>query len=161
MAGRGDDIPVSRIPEDGTFPVGTTQYEKRNIAVEVPIWDQELCIHCGQCAIVCPHSVIRAKTMRQESSKARRWLQIRAGQCARLSRFALHPAILCRGLHRLRRLCRKLPAYSPTMPVRRINMGEKLPILSRSAKNIAFFEKLPGADRTRVNFANVRGVAVP
>lgn len=61
MAGRGNEIPVSAMPIDGTFPVGKTQYEKRNIAVQVPIWAPELCIHCGQCSVVCPHSVIRAK----------------------------------------------------------------------------------------------------
>src|SRR5690606_21298618 len=61
MAGRGDEIPVSALPVDGSFPPGTTAYEKRNIAVEVPHWDTELCIQCGQCSIVCPHSVIRAR----------------------------------------------------------------------------------------------------
>src|SRR5690606_20156405 len=61
MEGRGDDIPVSALPVDGTFPSGTTRFEKRNIAVEVPRWDPDLCIQCGQCSIVCPHSVIRAK----------------------------------------------------------------------------------------------------
>ena len=58
---RGDSLPVSAIPIDGTFPTGTTRFEKRNIASEVPIWKPDLCIQCGQCAIVCPHSVIRAK----------------------------------------------------------------------------------------------------
>ncbi|MEP7083270.1 MAG: pyruvate:ferredoxin (flavodoxin) oxidoreductase, partial [Betaproteobacteria bacterium] len=61
IEGRGDTLPVSAMPVDGTFPTGTTQYEKRNIAEEVPIWEPDLCIQCGQCAIVCPHSVIRAK----------------------------------------------------------------------------------------------------
>ena len=61
MEGRGDTLPVSAMPIDGTFPTGTTKYEKRNIAEEVPIWEPDLCIQCGQCSIVCPHSVIRAK----------------------------------------------------------------------------------------------------
>ena len=61
LEGRGDTLPVSAMPIDGTFPTGTTKYEKRNIAEEVPIWEPDLCIQCGQCAIVCPHSVIRAK----------------------------------------------------------------------------------------------------
>ncbi len=67
MAGRGDAIPVSWMPADGTFPGGTTQFEKRNIAVEVPIWEPDLCLQCGQCSIVCPHSVIRAKTYPTEA----------------------------------------------------------------------------------------------
>ena len=61
LALRGDLLPVSALPVDGTYPTGTARYEKRNIADEVPIWESDLCIQCGQCAIVCPHSVIRAK----------------------------------------------------------------------------------------------------
>ena len=65
LALRGDTLPVSALPVDGTYPTGTTKYEKRNIADEVPIWESDLCIQCGQCAIVCPHSVIRA-TLRRD-----------------------------------------------------------------------------------------------
>ncbi|MDZ7784087.1 MAG: 2-oxoacid:acceptor oxidoreductase family protein [Halioglobus sp.] len=61
MAGRGDEIRVSAMPVDGTFPSGTAAWEKRNIADEVPVWREDLCIQCGQCAFVCPHSVIRAR----------------------------------------------------------------------------------------------------
>ena len=61
IAGRGDDLPVSAMPCDGTFPVGTTKYEKRNIAVEIPVWDPDVCIQCGQCSFVCPHASIRIK----------------------------------------------------------------------------------------------------
>ncbi|MEA2063004.1 MAG: 4Fe-4S double cluster binding domain-containing protein, partial [Gemmatimonadota bacterium] len=61
IAGRGDDIPVSAFPADGTFPTGTTRFEKRNIAVDIPAWDPELCIQCGQCSFVCPHAAIRIK----------------------------------------------------------------------------------------------------
>ena len=61
LAGRGDDLPVSKIPADGTWPTATTQWEKRNIALEIPVWDEKLCIHCGKCPFVCPHSVIRSK----------------------------------------------------------------------------------------------------
>ena len=61
MAGRGDAIPVSALPADGTYPSGTTAYEKRNISDLVAAWDPDLCIQCGNCSFVCPHSVIRAK----------------------------------------------------------------------------------------------------
>ena len=61
IAGRGDDLPVSAMPIDGTFPTGTAQWERRNIALEIPVWDEALCIQCGKCVLVCPHSVIRAK----------------------------------------------------------------------------------------------------
>ena len=61
IAGRGDLLPVSAFPEDGTYPVGTTRWEKRNIAQDVPVWEPDLCIECGKCVMVCPHSTIRAK----------------------------------------------------------------------------------------------------
>lgn len=61
IAGKGDTLPVSAMPDDGTFPVATTQYEKRNIAVEIPVWDEKACIQCGICSIVCPHAAIRMK----------------------------------------------------------------------------------------------------
>ncbi len=61
MAGRGDSLPVSAFPVDGTYPVGTAQWEKRNIAQEVPVWEPDLCIECGKCILVCPHATIRAK----------------------------------------------------------------------------------------------------
>jgi pyruvate-ferredoxin/flavodoxin oxidoreductase len=61
IAGRGDTLPVSAFPVDGTYPAGTAQWEKRNIAIEVPVWESDLCIQCGKCVLVCPHSTIRAK----------------------------------------------------------------------------------------------------
>ena len=61
IAGRGDSLPVSAMPVDGTFPTGTAKWEKRNIAQQIPVWDQDLCIQCGKCVMVCPHAVIRAK----------------------------------------------------------------------------------------------------
>ena len=61
ISGDGDLIPVSAMPIDGTFPTGTTKWEKRNIALEIPVWDEELCIQCGKCVMVCPHAVIRAR----------------------------------------------------------------------------------------------------
>ncbi|HLI63689.1 MAG TPA: pyruvate:ferredoxin (flavodoxin) oxidoreductase [Terriglobales bacterium] len=61
MIGEGDQVPVSAMPTDGTFPTATTKWEKRNIALEIPVWDEELCIQCGKCVMVCPHAVIRAK----------------------------------------------------------------------------------------------------
>jgi pyruvate-ferredoxin/flavodoxin oxidoreductase len=66
IAGRGDSLPVSAFPVDGTYPVGTAQWEKRNIALEVPVWESDLCIQCGKCVLVCPHSTIRAKVFKKE-----------------------------------------------------------------------------------------------
>jgi pyruvate-ferredoxin/flavodoxin oxidoreductase len=61
LAGKGDLLPVSAFPVDGTWPTGTTQWEKRNIAEEIPVWETDLCIQCNKCAIVCPHAAIRPK----------------------------------------------------------------------------------------------------
>ncbi|MCB1797154.1 MAG: 4Fe-4S binding protein, partial [Candidatus Competibacteraceae bacterium] len=61
MAGEGDLLPVSALPDDGTYPCATTQWEKRNIALEAPVWDPDVCIQCGKCVLVCPHAVIRSK----------------------------------------------------------------------------------------------------
>ncbi|MCC6763667.1 MAG: pyruvate:ferredoxin (flavodoxin) oxidoreductase, partial [Deltaproteobacteria bacterium] len=61
IAGRGDDVPVSALPVDGTYPTGTAQWEKRALATEVPVWDEDICIQCGKCVLICPHAVIRAK----------------------------------------------------------------------------------------------------
>jgi pyruvate-ferredoxin/flavodoxin oxidoreductase len=160
IAGRGDDVPVSALPVDGTFPVGTTRYEKRSIAFEVPVWEADLCIQCGQCSIVCPHSVIRANYYHE-----RRLADAPAGfKSAPInargfpgSRFTLQIYIEdCTGCA----LCvENCPAHSPAdHAMRAINMREKQPLVEAERRNIAFFETLPVADRSRVNFANIRGV---
>ena len=61
LVGDGDLLPVSALPVDGTFPVGTAKWEKRQIAQEIPVWDESICIDCGKCTIVCPHAAIRVK----------------------------------------------------------------------------------------------------
>ncbi len=66
IAGRGDDLPVSSFPVDGTYPTGTTQYEKRNIAVDIPVWEEDICIQCNICSAVCPHAAIRPKVYEEK-----------------------------------------------------------------------------------------------
>jgi len=160
LEGRGDELPVSALPIDGTYPTGTTQYEKRNIAEEVPIWESDLCIQCGQCAIVCPHSVIRAKYYDRSrldgapvSFKA---VPINARGYPD-SRYTLQVYVEdCTGCGVCVENC---PAHSPQDDrIKAINMKPRLEHLAAEQESIAFFEKLPWADRTRINFANVRGV---
>ena len=160
MAGRGDEIPVSAMPIDGSFPPGTTAYEKRNIAVEVPRWDPDLCIQCGQCSIVCPHSVIRAKYYREEALEAAPEGFPSAEVNTRGfpgSRFTLHIHVEdCTGCGICVESC---PALSPTEPGHRaIDMVDKQVVIEAERRNLAFFETLPLPDRARVNFSNVRGV---
>ena len=73
MKGRGDDLPVSMLPADGTYPSGTTKWEKRSIADEVPVWEPDICIQCGNCSFVCPHSVIRASRISLCSDQRQRF----------------------------------------------------------------------------------------
>ncbi len=160
MAGRGDSIPVSLLPADGTFPGGTTQYEKRNIAVEVPIWEPDLCLQCGQCSIVCPHSVIRAKTYSTEALAGAPDGFKSAPVNARGypdSYYTLQVHVEdCTGCGVCVENC---PAISESGDARRaINMGEKRPILEQERESMGFFEQLPMPPRERVNYANVRGV---
>ena len=159
MAGRGDEIPVSAMPIDGSFPPGTTAYEKRNIAAEVPRWDADLCIQCGQCSIVCPHSVIRAKYYPEEALAEAPAGFPSAEVNARGfpgSRFTLQIHVEdCTGCGICVENC---PALSPTEPGHRaIDMVDKQTLIEKEKCNLAFFETLPLPDRSRVNFANVRG----
>ena len=160
MAGRGNEIPVSHMPVDGTFMAGTTYYEKRNIAVEVPIWDPDLCIQCGQCSIVCPHSVIRSKAYDEKALKKAPESFKSAPANTRgypEARFTLQFYVEdCTGCGVCIENC---PSHSPTdSNVRAINFGEKLPIVEQERRNIAFFERLPTIDRTMLNLGTVRGV---
>ncbi len=160
MAGRGDEIPVSAMPVDGSFPPGTTAYEKRNIAVTVPRWDAELCIQCGQCSIVCPHSVIRAKYYPEEALAGAPEDFPSARVNARGfpgSRFTLQIHVEdCTGCGVCVENC---PALSPSEPGHKaIDMVDKQIFIDHEKANLAFFETLPLPDRSRVNFSNVRGV---
>jgi pyruvate-ferredoxin/flavodoxin oxidoreductase len=160
FAGVGDDIPVSLIPADGTFPSGTSAFEKRNIAEAVPVWREDLCIQCGQCSFVCPHSVIRARYYHEErlagapSSFKSAPVNARGYPEARFSlQFYVED---CTGCGLCVEAC---PATSlREADVKAINMADKLPLLEAERANIAFFETLPVNDRARVDFADVRGV---
>ena len=110
IAGRGDRVPVSALPNDGTFPTGTARWEKRNLAAEIPVWDPEVCIQCGKCVLVCPHAVIRSKVYRAGRTRRRAPIvQVYRSASAGMERAQLHPASGGRGLHRLRHLRGRLP----------------------------------------------------
>ncbi len=160
LVGRGDDIKVSLIPADGTFPSGTSAFEKRNIADSVPVWEQDLCIQCGQCSFVCPHSVIRARYYPEEALRAAPLTFKSAPVNARgypQARFTLQFYVEdCTGCGLCVEAC---PVISPSKPdVKAINLAAKAPLLEAERNNISFFEGLPVNDRSRVDFANVRGI---
>jgi pyruvate-ferredoxin/flavodoxin oxidoreductase len=158
--GRGDEIPVSLMPVDGTYPSGTCAFEKRNVTDIVAAWEPDICIQCGQCSFVCPHAVIRAKYYDEsrldgapETFKSAP-INVRGFPAVRFSlQFYLED---CTGCGLCVEAC---PAHSPVKPGHKaVNLNEKLPLVGPERDNIAFFEKLPVNDRARVDFANVRGV---
>jgi pyruvate-ferredoxin/flavodoxin oxidoreductase len=160
MRGLGNDIPVSAMPPDGTYPSGTAAYEKRNISDFVPVWETALCIQCGQCSFVCPHSVIRARNYHEDKLQGAPDSFKSAPVNARgypETRFTLQFYVEdCTGCALCIEAC---PAHSPTEPERKaINLSAKAPLLTAERANIAFFEQLPVNDRARVNFAHVSGV---
>jgi len=160
MEGRGDEIPVSSMPVDGTYPSGTASWEKRNIADFVPVWEPALCVQCGQCSFVCPHSVIRARyydeshlegapdSFKSAPVNARGYPNVR---------FTLQFYVEdCTGCALCTEAC---PAHSPVDPnTRAINLRPKTPLLEAERANVRLFEQLPVNDRARVDFSNVRGV---
>ena len=159
MAGRGDELPVSMLPVDGTYPSGTTAYEKRNISELVAEWDPDLCIQCGNCSFVCPHSVIRAtyydESLLKEAPSDFKSAPLDARGLPD-TRFTLQVYVEdCTGCELCVQAC---PVGAPEDPARKaINLAPREPLVAAERDNIAFFETLPVADRSRVDFGTVRG----
>jgi pyruvate-ferredoxin/flavodoxin oxidoreductase len=159
MAGRGDDLPVSALPADGTYPSGTTAYEKRNISELVAVWNPDLCIQCGNCSFVCPHSVIRSKyydpSRLEGAPQGFRSAPLEAPGLPD-SRYTLEVYVEdCTGCGLCVEAC---PAVAPGDPARKaIDLAQREPLLTAARDSIAFFETLPASDRSRVDFGTVRG----
>ena len=159
MAGHGDDLPVSALPVDGTYPTGTAAYEKRNISEEIAAWDPELCIQCGNCSFVCPHSVIRSKLYGEEmlaGAPAGFPSMDLAARGLPDHRFTLMVyAEDCTGCALCVEAC---PITAPGGTGRRaINLARREPLVDAARRHIAFFEALPLVERSRVDFETVRG----
>lgn len=158
----GDTLPVSKMPVDGTFPTGTTQWEKRNIALEIPCWDPEVCIQCGKCAMVCPHAVIRSKIVDPEMlAKAPEGFK---SAKARWKEFPDKAFVLqiapedCTGCTLCVQTC---PAKNKQeTKLRAINMVEQAPIRERERACWEYFETLPEVDRNAVKHNLVKDVAL-
>ncbi len=159
IAGRGDELPVSALPVDGTYPSGTAAFEKRNISELVAQWDADLCIQCGNCSFVCPHSVIRSRYY-DDARLAGAPAGFRAAPLAARglpsTRYTLQVYVEdCTGCALCVEVC---PAAAPGDPERKaINLAPREPLVAAERANIAFFETLPIADRSRVDFGTVRG----
>jgi pyruvate-ferredoxin/flavodoxin oxidoreductase len=158
ILGDGDSLPVSCFPMDGTYPVGTAQYEKRNLAQEIPTWDSSLCIQCGKCAMICPHAAIRVKVyepailanapegFKSTEGKDRSWqglnytIQVAPEDCTGCS--------LCVDI---------CPAQSKTVPNHKaLDMTPQAPIREREKKNWEFFLEIPEYDRRNINVSVIK-----
>ncbi len=158
--GDGDLLPVSAMPVDGTYPVGTAQWEKRNIALEIPEWDEELCIQCGKCVLVCPHAVIRAKVYDSDKlagapakfkAVPARWKDFKE------MKYTLQVAPEdCTGCALCVEAC---PAKSKTeVKHKAINMVAQPPLREQEARNWDFFLNLPEFNREAVNVGQVKDI---
>ena len=156
LAGRGDLLPVSAFPDDGTYPLGTSKWEKRNIAQEVPVWEPELCIECGKCVLVCPHATIRAKICdTTELTAAPEGFKTTAAKWRELpdKLYTIQVAVEdCTGC----RLCVEVcPAKDKKDESHKaLNMQPQLPLRERERLNWEFFLDLPEFSRTSLTSYN-------
>ncbi|MBL8967990.1 MAG: pyruvate:ferredoxin (flavodoxin) oxidoreductase, partial [Spirochaetaceae bacterium] len=161
IAARGEKLKVSQLPDDGTFPTGTSRYEKRNIAEKIPVWNSELCIQCGQCSLVCPHAVIRMKAYDPallakapktwKSADAKPALKEFAGQKVTVQ---VSPED-CTGCGVC---CNTCPAKDKANPERKaINLEPQMPLRAEESKNWEFFMNLPNPDPKKLNLGTIVG----
>ena len=161
---QGDDLPVSLMPEDGTWPTGTTQYEKRNIAVEIPEWNADLCIQCGQCSLVCPHAAIRVKaydpkclakapkTFKSTEAKGKEFaglkftVQVAPEDCTGCGACVWN----CPGRERNKETKQETGK-------RAIMMVPQIPLRENEAENFKFFLALPETDATLYKKETIKG----
>jgi pyruvate-ferredoxin/flavodoxin oxidoreductase len=158
ISGNGDNLPVSAFPVDGTYPSGTTQWEKRNITLEIPAWDADLCIQCGKCTFVCPHAVIRQKvydpSLLEDAPEAFKHAKARYKEFPGFE-YSLQVAPEdCTGCKLCVEVC---PVKDKSQAGRKaINMTEQAPIREIEKGNWEFFLGLPETDRTAMNFTTIK-----
>ena len=154
----GDELPVSVLPCDGTYPTGTSQWEKRNVAQFIPVWEPDICVQCGKCLIVCPHAVIRGKAY--DASHLANAPEGFKSTAARDKDFAEQKFTIqvapedCTGCGICVDVC---PAKDKTQPSRRaLNMEPQLPLRNPEKVNWDFFLTLPNPDRTQLKLHQIR-----
>jgi len=157
-AGEGDKLPVSAIPAGGTFPTGTAQWEKRNIAQFIPVWDKDLCIQCGKCVMVCPHAVIRAKiyspALAEKAPATFKWSRPK-WKGMEQERYTLQVAPEdCTGCAVCVEAC---PVKNKSDASKKaINMAPQVPLREAERENWEFFLGLPEPDRSKLSHTQVK-----
>ncbi len=158
--GHGDALPVSRFPADGTYPLGTAQYEKRNIALEIPVWEPDLCTQCGKCVFVCPHSAIRARAFSAESvanaPPTFKHVPAKSKEFPAGTRISYQVAPEdCTGCGDCVEAC---PIHDKSnVSHRAVNMAPVGPLRDRERDNFAFFLRLPEFDRSLIKHGTIPG----
>ncbi len=155
----GDNIPVSAFPVDGTFPTGTTQWERRNLALDIPVWESDLCIQCGKCVMVCPHAVIRHKVYDDKllTGAPETFMHI-PSKFKDLSQGMAYTVQIapedCTGCTLCVEVC---PAKDKSQVGRKaLNMAPQPPLRAQEAKNWDFFMSIPDVDRKLINPSTIK-----
>ncbi len=159
LAGKGDLLPVSAFPPDGTWDTSTTQWEKRNIALEIPVWDQKICIQCNKCALVCPHAAIRAKVydpaLLKDAPATFKSTPFKGLEYKGWNYTIQVAPEDCTGCNLCVMVC---PAKDKSNPRHKaIDMAEQRPIRDAERENYAYFLNLPEVDRSNVKVGDVKG----
>jgi pyruvate-ferredoxin/flavodoxin oxidoreductase len=159
IGANGDNIPVSAFPMDGTFPTGTTQWEKRNIALEIPVWDENICIQCGKCVMVCPHAVIRHKVYDEKLlANAPETFKHMPSKFKEFSQGYAYTVQVapedCTGCTLCVEVC---PVKDKTQVGRKaINMAPQPALREQEARNWDFFMSIPDLDRKLINPSTIK-----
>lgn len=157
IAGRGDDIPVSAFPVDGTYPTATTQWEKRNIALQIPVWDPVICIQCGKCTMVCPHATLRIKVFEEKylegAPSTFKYTDARDKEWKGLKYSIQVAPEDCTGCGVCVEVC---PVKNKTnTSLKAINMEPQMPLRHQEAENWDFFLTIPDMDRNQIKVSRI------